>query len=260
MTVRVMMVMLTLLTLATAGPDAHAQIVNTQPLLAKATDSGFAGELRGAIDWRTGNIDLFRVESSLLLAFREGDHTVLSSSAIDYGIRSDTTYIDSLFSHLRYQLYLGEVVTWEAFGQLARNPFKRLSLRALAGTGPRWSLLPGPNVSLAIGTAYMYEVEKLRDGVGADAGREDHNHRLSVYVSGSFVLAPLITMTHTTYYQPRLDAFLDDVRIFSDTSLAFSLIETIALTLSLELSWDSAPPSGVESLDTTTTFGVVWAF
>ncbi|MCA9515551.1 MAG: DUF481 domain-containing protein [Myxococcales bacterium] len=257
-----------LLALALAGaalflatPAARAQIVNTQPLLSAISEDGLTGELRGALDWRTGNIDLLRLSGGLLMLYRAQPHTIISSSEIDFGRKSGEDFLFKVFSHLRYQLWLTDAVTWEVYGQLTHDQFKRLSLRALVGTGPRFTLVPGPLVSLYAGVSYMYEHERYsEDAALPDSGATEDNHRASVYLTGRFQLDDFITFADTVYYQPRLDAFGDDYRILNETQLALKFARNLAMSFTVAIAYDSSPPSTVETLDTTTLVSLTWGF
>jgi len=251
---------LTSLALASPAPDARAQIVNTQPLLSRIGGEGFVGELGASVDWRTGNVELLRLIGSLLMLYHSGDHTLIWSSSGDYGTKSGDEFIARVFSHLRYQYKVSDLVTWEVFAQVSTAKFKRLTLRTLAGTGPRWDVVREDDGTMSIGTAYMFEHESLNDSSFTDSGRTDDNHRVSVYVTGRVALDDRLTLVHTTYLQPRLDALTSDVRIYSTTSLAVSLVKELALTFGFEVGYDSEPPIGVDGLDTTLTFGISWGF
>lgn len=244
--------------LASTAPAA-AQIVNTQPLLSKVGD-GASGELRISLDWRTGNTRLFRSIASALFTYTDGDDTLISSSKLDFGRAGDADFVSQLFTHLRYQRVFSDLLTWEVFGQVSTAKTKRLDLRALAGTGPRFALVPGPAVSAHLGVAYMFEHELVQDDGQADAGVRENNHRASAYLTGRFSVAPTITLTHTTFVQPRLDAFFDDLRVLSITDIAFNVVDRLALTIGFEIAWDSDPPDAVEELDTTLLFGLAWGF
>lgn len=243
-----------------AAPAVQAQIVNTQPLLSKVGGEGFAGELGASVDWRTGNVELLRLIGSLLMLYRSGDHTLIWSSSGDYGTRGGEAFIERVFSHLRYQYRVSDLVTWEVFTQVSTARFKRLTLRTLVGTGPRWDVVREDDGTLSIGTAYMFEHETLNHSTFADSDQVDDNHRLSLYVTGRVALDDRLTLTHTTYYQPRLDAFAADFRLYSITNLSISLVKQLALTLGFELGYDSEPPTDVAELDTTLTFGISWGF
>lgn len=254
------------LTLAAAGlslaqPAARAQIVNTQPLLSAIVEDGLSGELTGALDWRTGNVDLLRLSGGLLMVYRAHPHTLISSSQLDFGRKSGEDFLLKVFSHLRYQLWLTDDVTWEAYGQLAHDQFKRLSLRALVGTGPRFTLIPGPLVSLYAGVSYMFEYERYsEEETLVDSGMRENNHRASVYLTGRFQLDDFVTFADTVYYQPRLDAFGSDYRVLNETQLALRFSRSLAMAFTVTIAYDANPPTTVETLDTTTIVSLTWGF
>ena len=176
------------------------------------------------------------------------------------GIKGGDEYLERLFTHLRWQWSVSRLVTWETYTQAASDRFRRLSLRVLAGTGPRFEIVPGPAVSFAVGLSYLFEHEALRTGSSfGDSGRSDFNHRLSLYYMGRFSVAPLITLASTTYYQPRLDAFVDDWRISSTLDLIVKLSEKLALKVGVSLYYDNEPPDDVKGLDTSTDVSVVFS-
>lgn len=233
-----------------AAAPASAQIVNVQPLVEKGGE-GFSGQASGSLTWRTGNVDLLLAKGELLLLYQLGVHKLISSSKAEIGIKSGDEFLERIFSHLRHQAILGWGFTWETYAQVATDRFKRLALRALAGTGPRYDIVEGPAVGLAVGLSYMFEREVLNETSFADSGRADNNHRLSTYLTGKFVLDPLITLIHTTYFQPGLSEDFD-FRVSSETDLAFKLNTWLSLTVGFDVAYDSSPPIDVDALDTST--------
>ncbi len=235
---------------AFAPTDAAADIVNVQPLLAPADDDGFAGELSGAMNWRTGNVDIFQARASVLMRYRAGMHRFISSSSYELGIKGGADFLDRVFTHLRHQWLLTETLTWETYTQLAADQFKRLQMRVLGGTGPRLEIVSGPAVSLAVALSYMVEHEKFGSGDYVDAGQTETNHRASSYVTGRFAIDPLLAVVHTTYFQPRLDAFAD-FRLLSQSGLSIKLSEGLGVLVGFTLAYDARPPATIDTLDTT---------
>ena len=230
---------------------ASAQIVNVQPLL-KSAEPGFRGAVGGSLTWKTGNVDLLLTKGTVFLRYLQGAHLFLSSSRGELGIKNGDDFLERLFSHARWQWRLGDVVTWETYGQVASDRFKRLRLRGLAGTGPRFRLLDGEAGSLAVAVSYMFEHEQLGASDAADSERVENNHRLSMYVTGELKLDQRLSILHTTYFQPRLDAFIEDFRLLSETTLNVKLTSRLGLGVGFVLAYDSAPPMGVKPLDTAT--------
>ena len=232
------------------GVSAQAQIVNVQPLLGDAETEGLDGELTGSVSWRTGSVDLLLGKVGLLATYSHGRHRLISSSRGELGIKSGDDFLERYFSHLRHQIAINDTFTLEVFGQIATDRFRRMSLRALGGLGPRVRLYGSETLDFAIGVAYMYEREVLGESSYEDSGAIENNHRLTSYLTGTVVVDPRLRLVHTTYFQPRLDAFLDDLRLLSQSHLVVKLTDRLAVTLGLVIAWDRRPPIGVEELDT----------
>ena len=232
---------LALLLVCSAGATSQAQIVNVQPLMSGGEDDhGFKGEIGGSLTLQTGNVDIIIANASALFSYQTGAHKLISSSTLELGTNDGETFMESLFTHLRHQANITGWLTWETYGQVATNRFRRLSLRGLAGTGPRFGLIEGPAVSFALAASYMFEREMLSESEYSDSGAAYNSHRLSLYLTGKFILNPLLSAVHTTYYQPLLTDPLD-FRVSSDTSLNVKLTDSVALSVGFSLSYDSRP-------------------
>jgi len=250
---------LTAVVLASATP-IHAQIVNVQPLMsADSGEDAFKGEFGGSLTLKTGNVDLLLASSTLLASYTSGAHKIISSSSAQLGIKSGDEFLERMFTHLRYQIAFVDWLTWETYTQVATDRFRRMALRALVGTGPRIALVEGPAVAFAVAASYMFEREMLGESAFDDSGAAYNNHRLSLYVTGKFILAPLVSLIHTTYFQPRVDDPLD-FRLSSETNLGFNLTSSVGLSVGVRVTYDAAPPEGVKDLDTSTNAKVTYAF
>jgi len=250
-----------LLVLMVPATLAHGRVVNVQSLIRPDMPQGLQGEVGGSVNYRTGNIDLLMGKTSLLASYRSGDHVLISSSLGELGVKSGEDFLERVFSHLRYQWILNDWLTWETFGQIATDRFKRLKLRGLAGTGPRLSLVQGPAVSAAVGLAYMFEAEEL--GTSAtlvDSGAKDEAHRLSSYLTARFMLSPDIGLINTAYYQPRFDDLSDDWRVLNQLDVSLKLSAKFSFVVGYQVSYDTAPPEGIKELDTSTDVKLVVGF
>ena len=240
--------------------QAQAQIVDIQPLMSKVKEDGFHGKVGGALSWQTGNVELLLVDASLLLMYQTGIHRLLSSSAGTVGYRGKDQIKEQVFTHLRWQAQVTPWLRWETFSQVATNRFKRLALRALGGTGPRFELWDEPDAGFSIGLSYLFEREIMGEGDWSDSGEAMDNHRASVYVTGRYAFTKDVNLSHTTYFQPRLDLFIDDFRLSSLTNLGVKLTDSLALKLGFSLGYDQDPPEGVKRLDTTTKAGITYSW
>lgn len=256
-----MRTLFTLFTLLLAlTSSAHAQIVNTQPLIGRLDADGLSGELNTHLEWRTGNVELFRLSASALLTWRCDDHALLSSSSLELGDRAGERFLFRTFTHLRYQYRLDDILTLEAFGQVAHDEFRRITVRALGGLGARLSLLTTDQTRLRLGLAYMFEHERFADSTTlTDSGERRDNHRASLYLDLRHDLTDRLGLGLTVFYQPSLTAF-SDWQLAAESRLAVHLTKSLALTLQLHLAYDSTPPDDVATLDTATLVGLGWSF
>jgi hypothetical protein len=241
--------------------SASARIVNIQSLIRPDLPDGLQGEIGGSVTYRTGNVDLLLGKASFLASYRAGDHVVISSSLGELGVTGGEDFLERVFSHLRHQWVLGDTFTWETFGQVATDRFKRLKLRGLAGMGPRLSLVQGPAVSVAWGLAYMFETEELNTTSGlADSGQTDQAHRLSTYITAKFMLSSDIGLMDTVYYQPRMDDFGGDWRVLNQLDVSLKLSKKFALVVGYQIGYDTATPESIKELDTSTHAKLVMGF
>ncbi len=237
-----------LLVLSTEG--AWAQIVNTQPLLDKSEKKGFAAEFTGTMDWRTGNTTLIQLGGNLFLTGKFRRNRIISSSSIEWGMKNDVNFLNSMFTHLRHQYKITSWLTSEVFGQVSKNQFMRVNLRVLGGVGPRFEIVNTDPFRLAVGVAYMFEHEEV-DTADSNTNDTHQTHRMSSYLSVSWKLDENLSVGSSTFFQPAVTNF-QDYRVANDESLTVSVTDHLAVSLSFQLWYDSRAPASVESLDTVT--------
>jgi hypothetical protein len=235
---------------AAAGPAA-ANIVNIQGSLATEPEPGWSGTLTASLDWRTGNSDLMQVGGSAALLFRHGRIIGLGLARGEYGEGAGVPFSERSFEHLRLRFGLDEDRRWmwEAFAQHEYDAFRRLEVRALAGTGPALRVIDAKDVWAVIGAAYLVEYERFDEGPYADSDRRDVAHRASVYATASLAVDTAITASQTVYVQPRL-ADPADLRFFSETALTSKLRSWLAITSSFIVAIDRTPPESIDRVDT----------
>lgn len=238
---------------------AAAQIVNIQGALAKPPEKdGVAAQLEAKLDWREGNNQLFEVGGGGSLLVRRGRLLGLAIARGEYGNAGEGIAIArKSFEHVRVRMTIDERWRWEAFAQHEYDQFRRLSVRALAGSGPAFQLVNTDRVAALAGVAYLFEFERLdhRSGV-ADRGRRDFASRGSLYVTGTEKLGAGASIVQTIYIQPRLDDF-GDVRLLGELAVTSKLTKRIALTDGFVVAYDRTPPDGVRRYDTQLKVGLL---
>ncbi|HEU4726799.1 MAG TPA: DUF481 domain-containing protein [Kofleriaceae bacterium] len=240
---------------------AHAQIVNVQGALAKppATD-GIAGqvEIKGA--WREGNNPLFDVGGAGNLLVRRGPVLGLVLARGEYGTSRGITLTRKSFEHVRARVTLDCRWRWEAFAQHEYDQFRRLSLRALVGTGPALQLIDTKAAAMLAGAAYLYEVNQLDTRAGTiDAGERKAVSRASIYLTGHENVAAAAAFVETVYVQPRLDD-PDDLRLLGELSIVTKLSTWLSLKNSFTAAYDRSPPDRIKRYDTQLDLGAVVTF
>lgn len=236
---------------ALAPAEAAAQIVNVQPLIsADDQKEGFSFAIEGSGEIRRGNTNLLAISGGGVAQYRAGRHFGFILARGEFGTRNDVAFMNKDLEHARYRVNVAGPLAAEVFVQHDRDAFRRLSLRALGGLGPRLTLVRWKALNSAIGAAYMLEYERLAEGDEPDSGLGTLAHRLSSYFLLSTHVTEYLDLGVTMYMQPRLDRD-HDVRVLCETSLLSKAGDYISLKLTLTSAYDSDPPSGVAPLDTT---------
>lgn len=240
-----------LLALFVAIPRAAgAQIVNVQNALAKPpAGDDVIGQLELKLDWREGNNRLLDLGAAASLLAQRGRFLGLAIVRAEYGRGRDDTFKERTFEHLRARVTIDCFWKWEAFGQHELDHFRRLTVRALAGTGPAFQVVHTRPFSLLAGAAYMFEYERLDDREDTlDAGNRTVFHRASTYLTATQQFGETASLTGTAYYQPRIDE-PRDFRFFGEAVITGKLSKHVALTDAFVVAYDSRPPDGIQRTD-----------
>jgi hypothetical protein len=240
---------------------ARAQIVNVQGALARPpAEDGLIGTVEAKLNWREGNNPLFDVGGAGNVVVRRGSVLGLVLARGEYGTSRGLTLTRKSFEHVRARIELDHRWRWEAFAQHEYDQFRRLSLRALVGTGPAFQIVDTSAIAVLAGAAYLFEYDRLDHRAGTvDAGQRRTQHRSSVYVTGHEDLATGITIVETIYVQPRLD-HPEDVRVLGELSVVSKLAAWLALKNSLTVAYDRSPPDSIKRYDTQLDIGVAVTF
>ena len=256
------MIALALAGLGALAGRADAQIVNVQGRLAKPPEKdGVTGQVELKLDWREGNNRFFDVGGVGHVLFRRGRLLGLALVRGEYGNAAGSIPIArKIFEHVRARVTLDCRWKWEAFAQHEYDAFRRLSVRAVAGTGPAFQIVNEDRVAILTGAAYLAELEQLDTRAGRiDAGARSLASRASLYVTGTEKIGGGASITQTVYVQPRLTD-PGDVRVLGELSVTVKLSKRIALTDGFVAAYDRTPPDGIRRYDTQLTVGLVVTF
>jgi putative salt-induced outer membrane protein YdiY len=229
--------------------------VNVQSL-ADDRKPGATGGLDLTFDLRTGNTTLLHLGANALIGYRKDRTFVFLLGRAEYGITGafsgpmSSKLADRDLEHLRVRYRITDWFSWELFGQHDRDSLRRLSLRLLAGTGPRFRVAHTTAFTAFLGVAYMSEHEEVTDDPKNDSpGEIDNNPRMSSYAAMYLKLAEHLKVSETLYVQPNLRDPGDD-RVLSDTELTAQATTHVALKITFSVSYDSEPPRGIRPTDT----------
>lgn len=235
-------------------------IVNIENMRVGTPEPGYSGNIDLGISGKSGNSDKSEIALDSRLQHYQDKITDFVVFSYDYGEANNQRNANATFLHGRHVVQFQPRRAWEAFVQAEQDEFTRLSLRALAGAGLRFTLAEKQNqigLYLGVGAFYSRETLEYRPGL-TDHGSENFG-RASFYLSYKHQLNAQVSLASTTYLQPRLDDG-DDYRALEQASLAVKMSDDLSLKLSLDISHDSQPPQTVEKTDVSYMTGVSYRF
>jgi len=236
---------------------ANAQ-VNVEALRRDDPPLGRSGSIGGDFTLRTGNVDFVQLGFSGRQYIVTENLTTLIVGSGGIGLLGRSRFASSGLLHYRRT----RARTWaspEWYAQANYDRAQLLKFRLVGGGGIRTAVVRGPWGQFGAGTALMFEHERLELPDSAL-----HAHQTTVVRSSSFLTLRVVSeggfvVTSTTYVQPDIKE-LRDVRILETLRLASPITETVALTVSFNLRYDSRPPDGVSRLDTVLRTGVTYIY
>jgi hypothetical protein len=176
-----------------------------QGSLAKEPPPGWSGQVTGGVDWQTGNAPLVRLSGAAAALWHRRCWLALALVRGEYARARGLELSRRTFEHLRLRRDVGRRVLWEAFVQHEYDAFRRLAVRAVAGSGPAVRLADRGRLRVTTGLAYLLEYERFSALAGAaDSGDAHVRHRASSYLTGSLIVGDQLTATQTAHVQPRL--------------------------------------------------------
>ena len=181
-------------------------------------------------------------DGSIQLEFQYHKKIFISLSKFNFVKAGGQRFINEGFQHLRYNSFLNESLTFEAFAQVQYNESIQLKLRGLAGSGLRFKLLSKKENRIYLGMAYMFEYNE--ENVG-ERILYSHDNRISAYLSINVKPTNTMTFVSTTYFQPKINRF-EDFRLSSESSLYFQISKRLSFKTSFQSTYDSRAPATVD--------------
>ena len=230
--------------------EADAQIINVLSQITQRDEDGLGGSLSGSISWQAGNTKVTDVKAGAALAARAASHAGYVIAQGQYAEQGEEgeVFIRRSFEHLRYRYRLLLWLELEAFTQHEFDEFRRLRLRAVVGSGPRFTWHPDASTSVIVGIAPMAEYEVLADVAPGEEGGT-WRYRLSSYLNLATAIDERLSFVATAFVQPRFDDFQRDLRVLTRAGLVIKLNAALAVDVSYNMTHDGRPPAGVKKTD-----------
>lgn len=245
--------------LATAPQSLNAQ-VNIEVLRTDSLALGRSGSVGGDMTFQTGNIDF------IALNFRGRVYNVtptqtsliVGNGGLGFLARSRFSS-NGLLHYRRSYTAISSHFDPEWFVQTNYDRSQRLTFRSVAGAGIRTAFAQGEWGQFGAGSSSIVEYERLTLSDSAVHPERTLKVRWSSFLTLRVVPSDSFVITSTTYVQPSLGDF-DDYRAVENLRLSASITETLALTISFDLRYDSGPPDGLSGLDTRLRTGVTYTY
>lgn len=221
---------------------------------------GYSGALDVNASGAWGNTQTQIVAAGLKLVRHKNPITDFMLVNYQYGESRGARDKNKAFIHGRHIQQITEKYAWEGFAQLSKDEFTRLKRRGLLGAGARMGLWQSSKVTQGfLGLGGFYEQEKLDVDTALGESDKETAWRGNMYFVIKTKLNTAVSLLSTTYYQPDLNK-VADFRAIEDASLVSQLTDKLAAKITLDVSHDSKPPSGVKQTDTSLTVGVDLSF
>jgi hypothetical protein len=234
------------LLIALVVTPARAQ-VNVEPLRQQLAADGWGGRLQASVAGYAGNTDGVVLGSAAFIGVRGANHVAYGVLTGDYTKLNGVVSVAKWFAHARHNYRLKGWLFWEEYAQLESERFRRVSLRGLLGTGPRFKLFENDTLDLFCGVSYMYEHTRLSTDTGTTRG-QGHAHRISSYAALSLRAQERIVLSSVTYVQPRVDD-PRDLRALSVSSADFTITKHLHSRLDAVLRYSSVVPEDITRAD-----------
>lgn len=242
------------------APVALSAQVNVEALRPDDPPIGRSGSLGGDVSIRTGNVDFIAFDARARLYDVTATQTRLIVGNGGLGFVDRSRFASSGLVHYRrtYTAVSG-LYEPEWYGQMNYDRAQELTFRLVGGAGARTSFASGGWGQFGAGSALMLEYERL--SLPDTAVHEDQTLELrwSSFLTLRIVPTSNLVITSTTYMQPAVEAF-GDYRALENLRMSAAVSETLALTVSFDLRYDSRPPDTIDGLDVSLRTGVTYTY
>lgn len=233
---------------------SEAQILNVESLR-KSSEDGIHGSIGLNFELKKERLQQFGISSDAFLMYKKNKHRVLFKNVLQLQKIEGRDLSNNDVMHFRYGYKIIDWLSYEAFTQGQFNKVSKIDLRALIGTGPRFKLTKTDKYKVYLGPLIMYEHQKLDQ----PENPIENNIRASIYLSFSLFPIENMAITHTTYYQPKIDYF-KNFRLSSQTTARFVIYKNINFQTNFQYTFDQYPADDVPKSQYNLTTGIVYQF
>ena len=234
----------------------NAQIVNVENLRHEIDSIGWSSHARLDTEIEKNNTSRIVSFTNQLRVQYKGEES-LWFLIHDMSIKeiNSTEIVNNSTQHLRFSHKISSKISYEAFLQSQSDRISEIKLRALAGSGIRYSLFESQKYKFYLGTTLMYEYENSIDEI-----ESVHNDvRNSNYFSLKIKPNENIYVVSSNYYQPLVNKF-SDFRILSETSVTFKVFKKLRFITTFYYIFDSFPVTNVAKEQFKLTNGLIYFF
>ena len=248
-----------LIALAAALPFPISAQVNVEALRQDDPPLGRSGSFGGDLAVRTGNVDLVQINlNARLYRVTESVRRLMVGNG-GLGLQGGSRFASSGLLHYRETYRYNDLISPEWYGQLNYDRPQLLDFRAVAGGGARTSFASGEWGQFGMGAALFLEHERLDVPDTAVHANQTTSVRGSYFLTLRLVPSETLVITSTTYLQPVVGNW-GDLRTLANLRLAASITDTLDLTVSFDLRYDSGPPDEISALDTSLRAGLRYTY
>lgn len=248
------MIKLILIFLVVFQLTSVAQVVNIEKRREGEENKSLIGKTELSVDINKSISTILTVKNSTQLQYHYTKNVYLFLTDLQMMQVDTIRYLNNGFLHVRYNHNFNN--NWfiaEAFTQVQFNKIQKILRRFLWGAGGRYVIADNDKYKVYAGTALMYEFELYIDNTFQDMVR------MSDYISLRIKPTSYFTISHTTYYQPRIDDFAN-FRITNETSLETQVLKNLSFKSKFSHYFDSKPAPAVQKIFYSFHNGLVYRF
>ena len=234
---------------------SRAQIVNVESRRIQSDTTGWLGNFGASFRLDKNKVQVINLNTNAQIEYKSLRSLYLLLVNYDFLKGASQTLQNNLFSHLRYNYKVTDLLRLEAFTQVQQNNLSGIKSRWLIGAGPRFKISGTKKLSLYAASLVMYEDEhELTKPVTIHK-----DIRSSSYASASWRPVDRAEITTTLFYQPLFRDF-SDFRVLHELKMKFQFTKKFSFFTTWAVLYDSKPATDVPNTIYTLRNGIEYEF